>query len=226
MGHSAREWTMTDETLNSRKACAEDLADLLTLERRAFTELNQGRYPQELVESAAREIRMITPALIDEGHFFVLTTPDRRIAACGGWSQELPAYADDLEHGHAEIRRDTGVVQDRDVLLRHDPSDDQGDVEVGLVEGGEHRGGEGEMAGVVHRQPDRVGVLLLGRGDDRRRGLAEAEVDDLHARVAQDAGDDLDPAVVAVEPELGQDDPDGVLRGVVGVGHQTIACST
>ena len=116
MGHPAREWTMTDETLNSRKACAEDLAELLTLERRAFTELNQGRYPQELVESAAREIRMITPALIDEGHFFVLTTPDRRIAACGGWSQELPAYADDLEHPPEHIQRDTGVVRSMFVL--------------------------------------------------------------------------------------------------------------
>ncbi len=107
---------MTDPSFTSRKARTDDLAELLTLERRAFTELNQGRYPQELLESAAREIRMITPELIAEGHFFVLTLPDNRIAACGGWSQELPAYADDLEHPFEHIHGDTGVVRSMFVL--------------------------------------------------------------------------------------------------------------
>ena len=79
----------------------------------------------------------------------------------------------------------------------------------------------------MHRQADGVSVLFLGSGHDRRGGLAQAEIDDLHAGVAQDAGDDLDAAVVAVEAELRQHDANGRLPGVGGFdGHQTIACST
>ena len=59
---------------------------------------------------------MITPELIAEGHFFVLTTPEGRIAACGGWSQELPGYAGDLEDPHQDIRADTAVVRSMFVL--------------------------------------------------------------------------------------------------------------
>ena len=58
------------------------------------------------------------------------------------------------------------------------------------------------------READRVGVLLdHGRGDLLGR-LVQARVDDLHAGVAKRAGDDLRPAVVAVEAGLGDDDAD------------------
>jgi hypothetical protein len=63
------------------------------------------------------------------------------------------------------------------------------------------------------RQPDRVGVLLQDGLDDLLGRLVQARVDDLHAGVAQRAGDDLRPAVVPVEPRLGDDDPD------LAVGH-------
>ena len=107
---------MTDQTLTSRTARLSDLKELLALEFRAITELNLGRYPQDLVEYAARELTMITAELIAEGHFFVLTEAGGRIVACGGWSQEIPAYAEDLAHEHEEIRPGTGVVRSMFVL--------------------------------------------------------------------------------------------------------------
>ncbi len=79
----------------------------------------------------------------------------------------------------------------------------------------------------MHRQADGVSVLFLGGGHDRRSGLAQAEVDDLHAGVTENAGDDLDAAVVAVEAELRQHHANGRLLCVGGFdSHQTIACST
>ena len=79
----------------------------------------------------------------------------------------------------------------------------------------------------MHRQADGVSVLFLGGGHDRCCGLAQAEIDDLHAGVTEDAGDDLDAAIVAVEAELRQHDANSRLPGIGGFdGHQTIACST
>ncbi len=66
---------------------------------------------------------------------------------------------------------------------------------------------EGPVRAVVHRQADHVGVFLQGdRGDGLRR-LAQTEVDDLHAGVAQDAGNDARPSVVTVEPDLRDEHP-------------------
>ena len=77
-------------------------------------------------------------------------------------------------------------------------------------------GAERHVAGVVHRQTDGVGVLLLRRGHDRLAvGLPQSEVDDLHAGVAQHASDDLEAPIVAVEAQLGEDDPQLVSRSTI-----------
>ncbi len=57
-----------------------------------------------------------------------------------------------------------------------------------------------------HRQPDRVDVLVDGRGRDRVGRLEQPGVDHLEAGVAQDARHDLHPAVVSVETDLGDQD--------------------
>ena len=164
----------------------------------------------------------------------VLVTTSANLTRSGWWENAEVAHVHTLHGGDkdslrndllgrrtgAEDRRDAGFVQDRNVLFGDDPADDQRDVEVGLVEGGEHRRSEREVAGVVHGEAHGVGVLFFGRGHDGLGGLAQAQVDDLHACVAQDAGDHLDATVVAVQPQLGQDDPNLV------VSHQTIAFST
>ena len=54
-----------------------------------------------------------------------------------------------------------------------------------------------------HREADDVDVLVDGGSGDGLGRLEQAGVDDLAAGVAEDAGDDLDAAVVAVEADLG-----------------------
>ncbi len=61
---------------------------------------------------------------------------------------------------------------------------------------------EGHVRARQDRDPDGVGVLLDRRLDDLLGGLMETGVDHLHARVAQGAGDDLGPAIMAVEAGL------------------------
>ena len=70
------------------------------------------------------------------------------------------------------------------------------------------RGEQRHVGAGQDRQADRVGVLLDRRLDDLLGGLVQAGVDDLHAGVAQRPRHDLGPPVVAVQPRLGDDDPD------------------
>ena len=62
--------------------------------------------------------------------------------------------------------------------------------------------GAGQQADNEH-----VHILLDGGLDDLLRGAVEPGIDDVHASVAQRARDDFDAAVVAVEPDLGQQHP-------------------
>ena len=70
------------------------------------------------------------------------------------------------------------------------------------------RGHQGHVGAGEDREAHRVGVLLHDGRRDLLRRLVEAGVDDLHAGVAQAAGDDLRAAVVAVQARLGDDDAD------------------
>ena len=58
--------------------------------------------------------------------------------------------------------------------------------------------------------PQHVHVLLDGGGHDLLRRPVEARVDDVHPSVAERAGHHLGAAVVAVEADLGDQDPDGL----------------
>ena len=57
-------------------------------------------------------------------------------------------------------------------------------------------------------EADGVDVFLFGGGGDHFGGLVQAGVDDLHAGVAQGAGDDFGATVVAVEAGFGDEDAD------------------
>src|SRR5688572_30618350 len=58
-----------------------------------------------------------------------------------------------------------------------------------------------------HAEPDGIGVLLQRGGHHLLGRLVQSRVDDLEAGVAEGARHDLRPAVVAVEPRLGDHDP-------------------
>ncbi len=68
------------------------------------------------------------------------------------------------------------------------------------------------MCAREQREPDGVGILLHDRLDHLFGRLVETGVDHLEAAVAQGAGDDLGPTIVAVEPGLGNDNPVGTLH--------------
>ena len=64
-------------------------------------------------------------------------------------------------------------------------------------------GADGVVGAGEDGQAYDIDVFLDGGGGDHFRGLAEAGVDDLHAGVAQGAGDDFCATVVAVKARLG-----------------------
>ena len=86
---------------------------------------------------------------------------------------------------------------------RHDPAHDDGTVDVEIAQRSHYEWRNREVGSVVHRQTHHVDVLLQGHCRDRFGGLAQPAVDDLEAGVAEDAGNDLDPPVVPVESDLG-----------------------
>ena len=99
------------------------------------------------------------------------------------------------------------VLELVDVGFGDDAADDHGDVDARVRALVDDERGEGHVGAGQHRQPDRVDVLVDGGGGDGLGRLEQAGVDDLVAGVAQDAGDDLDAAVVPVEADLGDQDP-------------------
>ena len=71
------------------------------------------------------------------------------------------------------------------------------------------------------RQRDRVDVLLDRGRHDHLGGLVQAGVDDLEARVPERARDDLRPAVVTVEADLSDQQPEPSLLAHPSPGPET-----
>ena len=102
----------------------------------------------------------------------------------------------------------------REVVAGYDAPDHDRDVRAPRAQGLDDQGREREVGAREHRESHRVDVLLdRGEGDGLGR-LEQAGVDHFHARVAQETRDDLDAPVVAVEPDLGDENPDAHSDGV------------
>ncbi len=105
---------------------------------------------------------------------------------------------------------DAHLEQLRDVGFGNDAADQDADVvEAGLAQQLEDARHQRHVGAGEEAQAEPVGVLVGDGADDGFGRLPQAGVDDVHAGVAQGAGHDLDAAVVAVEPDLGEDDADG-----------------
>src|SRR5262249_398723 len=117
---------------------------------------------------------------------------------CGGARREELLHADRLERPDV-LGRNDAAAEDDDVLRALLPQQLQHALEKIVVRAGQHA------------EPDGVGVLLDGGGDDLLGRLMQAGVDHLEPRIPKSARDDLGAAVVAVEPGLGHDDSDGAL---------------
>jgi len=129
----------------------------------------------------------------------------------GGASEDRSDLADDLLGGGAwrEDGGDPGGAELVEVVVGDDAADDHGDVAPALPYFSDDQRSEGHVSPGEHGQADRVDVFVNGGGGDGLWGLEQTGVDDFVAGVAQDPGNDLDPPVVAVEPDLGDQDPLG-----------------
>ena len=83
------------------------------------------------------------------------------------------------------------------------PTSTQHVVHVVLLEQVHHARHDGVVRAGEDAEADDVDVLLQRGGDDHLGRLAQAGVDDLHAGIAQRAGNDFGAAIVAVEAWLG-----------------------
>ncbi len=127
----------------------------------------------------------------------------------GGAGEDGGGLGDDLLGGGAgrEDGGDTSRLELVEVVVGDDAADDDRDVAAPLANFLDDERGEGHVGAGEHGQPDRVDVLVDGGGGDRLGRLEQPRVDDLVPGVAQDPGDNLDPPVVAVEADLGDQDP-------------------
>ena len=94
-----------------------------------------------------------------------------------------------------------------EVVVGNDAADDDRNVAAALAYLLDDERGERHVGPGQHRQPDRVDVLVDGGGGDCLRRLEQPGVDHLVPGVAKNPGDDLDPPVVAVEADLGDQYP-------------------
>src|SRR5207237_235769 len=140
----------------------------------------------------------------------------RAAGPCRAGTRSRP-FARGLEEGDdfperrpgAEHDLDAGLLELGNVFLRNDPAARDEDVaRLPFLEELHHLREKGHVRPAEARQADRVDVLLDRGLDDVLRTLPQAGVDDLHAGVAQRAGDDLGPAVVAVESRFRNQDAD------------------
>ena len=129
----------------------------------------------------------------------------------GGASEDSSGLGEDLLGSGAggEDGGDTGGPELVEVVVGNDPANDHRDVAAPLADLLDDERGEGHVGAGEHGQPDRVDVLVDGGGSDRLGGLEQPGVDDLVPGVAQNAGNNLDPPVVPVEADLGDQDPRG-----------------
>src|SRR5437879_978468 len=118
---------------------------------------------------------------------------------------------DDLPGGRSgrEDHPDSSFPEPRDVFLGDDAAAEHDDVRAVLFgEQPEELGEDGVVGSREKGQADAVHVLLDGGGDHHVRGLVQAGIDHLEARVAQRPGDDLGAPLVAVEAGLADQEPD------------------
>src|ERR1039458_5758922 len=107
----------------------------------------------------------------------------------------------------AKDRRDAELFKFVEVVWRNNAAEHDGDIRAALAKGLYDQWREGHVRAGQHRESDHVDVFLDGGRRDRLGGLEEAGVDDFHAGVAQQAGDDLDASIVTVEANFRHQDP-------------------
>src|SRR5467141_3152579 len=108
---------------------------------------------------------------------------------------------------------DAGLFECGDVGFGDDAADENGNiVHAFVVEEFHQLGADGVVGAGEDGEADDVDILLDGGGGDHFGGLAQAGVNDFHAGIAQGAGDYFCAAVMAIQPRLGDQHSDFLLR--------------
>ena len=96
------------------------------------------------------------------------------------------------------------LLESADVLLRNDSSTEDRDItRLVFLEEPEHLAEQGHMGCGVDGKTDGIHVFLERRAGDLFRSVVDAEIDHLHPSVPQSPSDNLNPAVVTVETDFG-----------------------
>jgi hypothetical protein len=117
----------------------------------------------------------------------------------GGAGRKEPADAAFVEFGHVLFGDDTAAGEEHivEAFFLHECGHTGENGHVGTGENGDANG---------------IDILLKRSIDNHFGGLAEAGIDDLHARIAEGSGYDLSPSIVAIEAHFGYQYPDRALQ--------------
>jgi predicted N-acetyltransferase YhbS len=76
----------------TRKATPAEAPEIRAMQERSMRALGTKIYSREAVERFIEIVSTMDDAIIAEGHFFVATTPEGKIIASAGWSQNMPPF--------------------------------------------------------------------------------------------------------------------------------------
>lgn len=109
---------METKNFEIRRATMDDMDRLLELEALAFLEIGARDYGIPIVRAILDQIKMISPALVAEGRYFLMTENDE-VVASGGWSRSVPGYAAATNNGQTRTLKDNEAIM-RAVYTRPD----------------------------------------------------------------------------------------------------------
>ena len=117
------------------------------------------------------------------------------------------------EGAHGEYTVNSDSLQGLDIAVGYGAADQEHYIAVGSIaaqavsfQGIDHARHEPHVGAGEDADADHVHIFLGGGGGHLVGRDPHAEIDHLHAGVAEGAGDDLYAAVVAVQAELGEED--------------------
>lgn len=101
-----------------RRAERREIPAIREMQERSIRVLGADYYRPDDLNAFLEAFSTMDDAVVDEGHYFVLVTPGRRILASAGWSQQAPGYSRGAEAFDATTATIRSVFVDPDVPRR------------------------------------------------------------------------------------------------------------
>ena len=109
---------MIHNSLIGRRAQPGDIPSIRRMQERSIRELGTDHYSIEEIDAFLGLFSTMDDKVVDEGHYFVLLTPEQRIVASAGWSQLPPGYSRGTESYDAQAATIRSVFVDGDYSRR------------------------------------------------------------------------------------------------------------